>query len=87
MKNGEEGNLKFEEWLAGQQDREDIIGNLARVLSMQNIAHKASRRKPDEHKSWVDIVLNITEPGYIYVFNEAWQEFLLAKQSAGDSLD
>lgn len=87
MKNGEEGKLKFEEWLTGQHHREDSIGDLARVLSISNLAHKVSRRKSNEHKSWVDIILSIPEPGYIYVFNEAWQEFLLAKQSAGDSPD
>lgn len=79
--------LRFEEWLINQQYREDLIGDLARVLSTQNTYHKSSRRKPDEHKNWVDIVVRIDEPGYIPVFNEAWQEFLLAKQAAIDTLD
>jgi hypothetical protein len=78
--------LRFEEWLVGQQDREDLIGDLARVLSMQNADLKSSRIKLDEHKSWVDIVIRIAEPGYIPVFNDAWQEFLLAKQTAKDTL-
>lgn len=77
--------LRFEEWLFDQQYRDDLIGDLARVLSMQNIDGKPSRRKSDEHKNWVEIVIGIAEPGYIAVFNEAWQEFLLAKQSTGDS--
>jgi hypothetical protein len=79
--------LRFEEWLVDQQYREDLIGDLARVLSMQNADLKSSRGKLDEHKSWVDIVIRIAEPGYIPVFNDAWQEFLLAKQSAKDTLD
>ena len=72
----------FEEWLVGQQYREDLIGDLARLPSMQNIVRKPSRRKLDEHKDWADIVVGISEPGYIAVFNEAWQEFLLEKEAA-----
>ena len=79
--------LRFEEWLINQQYREDLIGDLARVLCMQNIERKPSRRKPDEHKNWAEIVVGIAEPGYIAVFNEAWQEFVLAKQAVKDSLD
>ena len=79
--------VRFEEWLIGQQYREDLIGDLARVLSMQNFDRKPSRRKPDEHKNWAEIVVGIAEPGYIPVFNEAWQEFLLEKQAVKDSLD
>ena len=79
--------LRFEEWLINQQYREDLIGDLARVLCMQNIERKPSRRKPDEHKNWAEIVVGIAEPGYIAVFNEAWQEFLLAKQSTEDTLN
>ncbi len=79
--------LRFEEWLINQQYREDLIGDLARVLCMQNIERKPSRRKPDEHKNWAEIVVGIAEPGYIPVFNEAWQEFLLEKQAVKDSLD
>jgi hypothetical protein len=79
--------LRFEEWLINQEYREDLIGDLARVLSMQNTDRKPARRKSDEHKNWVEIVIGIAEPGYIAVFNEAWQEFLLAKQSAKDTLN
>jgi len=79
--------LRFEEWLINQQHREDLIGDLARVPGMQNIEHRATRRRPDEHKNWVEIVIKLTEPGYVAVFNEAWQEFLLAKQTAKESLD
>ena len=79
--------LKFEEWLIFQQTREDLIGDLARVLRKQHADHKSSRGKPDEHKSWVDVVIGIAEPGYIPVFNDAWQEFVLARQEAKDSLD
>ena len=79
--------LRFEEWLTNQQNRDDLIGDLARVLSMQNIDRKPSKHKSDEHKNWVEIVIGIAEPGYIAVFNEAWQEFLLAKQSTEDTLN
>lgn len=79
--------LRFEEWLIDQQYREDRIGDLARVPDMQNIDHKRSRRKPDEHKNWADIVIGIAESGHIAVFNQAWQEFLLARQAAEGSLD
>ncbi len=75
--------LKFEEWLVDQQHREDRIGDLARILSMQKFEPKDSRRKPNEHKNWVDIVIRLAEPGYIPVFNEAWQEFLLEKEIEG----
>jgi hypothetical protein len=79
--------LTFDEWLIDQQYREDLIGDLARISSMQEIEHKTSRRKVDEHKNWTEIVIKIADPGYISVFNEAWQEFLLAKQAANDSPD
>lgn len=79
--------LRFEDWLVEQQSREDLIGDLARVPSMQDIDPKPTRRKTDEHKNWADIVIRIAEPGHIAVFNEAWQEFLLAKQTAKESQD
>jgi hypothetical protein len=79
--------LRFGEWLVDQQYREDLIGDLARDPSMQNSDRKPSKRKSDEHKDWADIVIRIAEPGFIAVFNEAWQEFLLAKQAAKESLD
>jgi len=74
--------LRFEEWLTEQQVREDFVGEFARVLEMQDIKHKPSTRKVDEHKSWADIVIRMSQAGYIDAFNEAWQEFLLAKQAA-----
>jgi hypothetical protein len=80
-------NLKFEKWLINQQYREDLIGDLARVLSMQNADRRPSRRRLDEHKKWAEIIVGIAEPAYIAVFNEAWQEFLLDKEAAADSLD
>lgn len=79
--------LKFEDWLIDQQYREDVIGDLARAPSRQKIDHKVSRRKTDEHKDWTEIVIRIADPGYIAVFNEAWQEFLLAKLAAKDTPD
>ena len=79
--------LTFEDWLLNQQYRKDLIGELARVPGLQNPEIKSSRRKRDEHKSWATIVVNIASPGFIEVFNEAWQEFLLAKQAAESSLE
>jgi hypothetical protein len=76
--------LTFEEWLTHQQKREDDIGFLARFLVSYEVQPKASNRKPDEHKYWVDIVTKIEGPGYIYNFNIAWQEYLHARQAAKD---
>jgi hypothetical protein len=77
-------DLRFEEWLISQQERNDLIGDLARLPSLQNAELKSSRRKSDEHKNWADIVISIAEPEHIAIFNEAWQEFLLAKQADTD---
>jgi hypothetical protein len=74
--------LKFEAWLIDQQDRTDLIGALARVPSMYSPQRKFSKSKRDEHKDWVNIVISIAEPGYIYVFNDAWQEYLGVKEAA-----
>jgi hypothetical protein len=80
--------LTFENWLISQQYRKDPIGELARVPGLQNPEIKSSRRKSDEHKSWATIIVNIAAgPGFIEVFNEAWQEFLLAKQAAKTPLE
>lgn len=81
--------LRFEEWLAVRQEREDFIGEFARVLGMQVREHQGSRRKSqlDEHKIWADIVIRMPQPGYIDAFNEAWREFLLAKQAAKESAE
>ena len=79
--------LKNGAWLADQQDRGDLIGDLARLPIMHNSDPKSSRRRPDEHNVWADIVIGISQPGYISIFNDAWQEFLLAKQAAADALD
>lgn len=79
--------LTFSDWLINQQYRKDPVGELARVPGLQNPEIKSSRRKSDEHKSWATIIVNIASPGIIEVFNEAWQEFLLAKQAAKSSLE
>jgi hypothetical protein len=79
--------LKFEEWLTNQQYREDLVGNLARDPKMQNVDHKSSRRKSDEHRNWADVVTSMAETEHIAVFNDAWQEFLLAKMAAKEPLD
>ena len=79
--------LRFEQWLVDQQNRQDFIGDFARAPGMQEAPLKASRHKLDEHKNWADIVVGITQPGHIDAFNEAWQEFLLAKQAAKDVLE
>lgn len=79
--------LKFADWLDAQQGRQDLIGDLARVLGIQGGAETASRRKLDEHKNWADIVIKTATPDHVAVFNEAWQEFLLAKKATKESLD
>ena len=79
--------LRFEEWLDDQQDREDFIGDFARVLLIHDTFHKGPARKAkvDEHRSWADVVIRMVRPQYIDAFNEAWQEFLLARQAAAES--
>jgi len=79
--------LRFQEWLVDQQLRTDPVGALARVPDMQNVDFKPTRQKPDEHRNWADIVVRSGEPGRIEVFNDAWQEFLLAKQAASRAED
>ena len=79
--------LTFSDWLVNQQNRKDPIGELARVPGLQNPEIKPSRRKSDEHKNWATIIINSTSPEYVEVFNQAWQEFLLAKQAAKSSLE
>lgn len=80
--------LRFEEWLNAQQERKDEIGDLARAPAMRDVTQKATRRKPDEHRDWANIVIGIAQPGHVAVFNDAWQEFLLAKKAATtESLD
>jgi hypothetical protein len=77
--------LKFEDWLIDQQDREDLIGELARFPGVLNINPALLKRKYDEHKIWVDTVIRMEQPKYIFVFNDAWQEYLLAKKAAADA--
>lgn len=79
--------LTFEEWLVNQQHRQDLVGELARMLSLQKPKMPPPRRNSDEHKNWATIVVNIASPGFIEAFNDAWQEFLPAKQAAKSSLE
>lgn len=78
--------ITFDEWLNAQQNRSDPIGDLARVPSMHMAPEELSKRKSDEHRNWADLVIHIPEPGHIAVFNDAWQEFLLAKEAAQEPL-
>lgn len=79
--------IKFDEWLTSQQSREDDIGYLARVLAVQDIKEKPSRRKPDEHRYWVEAVTQMEGFGHIQAFNYAWQEYLQAKKRAANKPD
>jgi len=79
--------LRFDVWLKEQQSRQDEIGELARIPSMIGPESTASKRVIDEHHSWVDIVVQMADARHIPVFNEAWQEFLLAKQAAQGARD
>ncbi len=76
--------LKFEEWLLDQLNRKDLIGDLARTLATREANQYPPRRKADEHKRWADIIIRSDEPAYIAIFNDAWQEFLTAKQATND---
>jgi hypothetical protein len=79
--------LRFEDWLNGQRSRDDQIGELARMPDMRSADALPSRRTPDEHKTWVNVVVRIADPRHIEVFNDAWQEFLTAKREAANDLD
>lgn len=83
----ENERLNFEEWLKTQQIRQDNTGILAQVLLGQDLPSINSKRKPDEHKYWVEIVRRIEGPGYIYAFNLAWAEYVQAKKSADYETD
>lgn len=79
--------LKFDAWLSDQQSRDDEIGALARMPGMQGHELKESKRAIDEHQVWVNIVIGIPDRRHVPVFNDAWQEFLVAKQDANDIPD
>ena len=76
--------LSFADWIVEQQERQDAIGALARVPSMSDSEPKASRRRFDEHRSWAEVVVRIAGPSHVAGFNEAWQEFLLAREALED---
>jgi hypothetical protein len=79
--------MRFEDWIAVQQSRDDFIGEFARILATQDTEPAPSRRRSnvDEHRSWADIVTRMPPPGYSDAFNQAWREFLLARQKAKES--
>lgn len=79
--------LRFDVWLKEQQSRQDEIGELARIPSMIGSESIPSKRVVDEHHSWVDIVVQMADARHVPVFNDAWQEFLLAKQAAQGASD
>ena len=79
--------LRFDVWLKDQQSRQDAIGELARIPSMHGLKSTLSKRAIDEHHSWVDIVVQMDDARHVAVFNDAWQEFLLAKQAAQGASD
>jgi hypothetical protein len=54
---------------------------------MADIDKKFSGRGSDEHKNWAEVVIEVNEPGYIAIFNDAWQEFQLARKAAKDAVD
>ena len=76
--------MQFQQWLTNQKEREDQIGRLAR--DMDEIDAKkypaSQRRKADEHRQWASIVTRFGSPAHVRSFNQAWQEFLQAKQRA-----
>jgi|CXWK01.1.fsa_nt_gi hypothetical protein len=79
--------LKFETWLSDQQARDDEIGALARTPRIQAYEAKPSKRSNDEHREWADIVIAIADRQNVPVFNEAWREFVAAREAADDTRD
>jgi hypothetical protein len=79
--------MTFEEWITVQQSRKDFIGEFARILATQDREQTVSKRRSnvDEHRFWADIITRMPPPGYVVAFNQAWQEFLLARQKAKES--
>lgn len=80
-------DLKFEAWLSEQQSREDEIGALARLPTVQEYEATVSKRRVDEHHSWVNFVVGILDRRQVPVFNDAWQEFIVAKKAANEVTD
>lgn len=81
----ESGTLRFDTWLTDQQHRADAVGELARAPGMLVVDPKPSKRAPDEHRNWADVVTRFDDPRHIPAFNDAWQEFLLARRAADDA--
>ena len=79
--------MSFAEWLIGQQGRLDAIGELALTLRVEAEAYTPPERKVDEHKKWTDVVIGLDKSEHIFVFNDAWQEFLVAKEAAAESAE
>lgn len=79
--------LKFETWLSNQRSRDDEIGALARAPKMQAYEAKPSKRGNDEHREWVDIVVATADARNVPVFNEAWREFVAAREAADATRD
>jgi uncharacterized protein YozE (UPF0346 family) len=71
--------ITFQEWLLQQQSRTDQVGMLARAISVADLSYTSSRRKDDEHKKWVEIIIRQGHPEQIQAFNEAWHEYLATK--------
>lgn len=76
--------LKFVSWLSEQRSRNDDIGALARVPAMQTLEASPPKRGSDEHHSWAEVVVRMADARHVPMFNDAWQEFLLAKEAAHD---
>jgi hypothetical protein len=77
--------LTFKEWLSDQKKRKDQIGSLARAMAKIDYSYVRSRRKPDEHKKWANIVTRHGKPEHVLIFNRAWREYQAAKQAANMS--
>jgi len=73
-------NMTFQHWLFNQKQRQDRIGKLARAMANVDFSYMRSKRKPDEHKMWADIITRHGEPEDVLAFNRAWHEYQLIKQ-------
>ena len=77
--------MKFKEWLNDQRHRNDAVGALAQATKDVSQVPLARGRQQDEHKKWAEFLTRNGTWRHVVAFNDAWQEFLLAKEAAGES--
>ena len=75
--------MTFYDWLIQQKHRHDAAGALATAVGAVE-APKSSGRQQDEHKRWAEFLSRHGNRQHILAFNEAWDEFLKARDIAQD---